>query len=465
MVRKPTEVAHINFRIRESLRRKLEVDAKRNRVSLNAEMRDGLEQSYAATPVSVSQNIDHQITLMETAWLRLSATHEFLSLVDLLTAKIIDHDVRDELGRSFQGRRGLNSAGDLLWPARELQRLRAVIEQRPGRSLAVGRAQVMSGSLRQRSPGSWELKFEAGVDPPTSERKTVYRTFRGTKRQAQARLVELQSEAARGTLVDYRKETLGEFLERWDRAWASINVSPKTRERWNQLRVNQVNPALGNARCNASKPVTWRRCTPLDARGRRRRRASGGEDGRTCSPSVAPRARACAGLEADPAIRRRSPVRRAWSTTRRSTSRPRRRSPSCSSVCATAIRCSMPSPCWRWRPAPGAASSAACAGKTSTLTLACCRIERSVETTAEGERLKGPKTRHGKRAIGLPASAVRELRAHWRAQQEERLSHGLGRARPTIRSSLWLTDRRSSRIPFSHLAALDRRGRPADQSA
>ena len=104
----------------------------------------------------------------------------------------------------------------------------------------------MSGSLRQRSPGSWELKFEAPADA-TGRRRTIFRTVKGTKRQAEARLIELQSEAARGVLVDYSKETLREFFERWDRDWAAINVSPKTRERWTQLRVHQVLPRLGDA--------------------------------------------------------------------------------------------------------------------------------------------------------------------------------------------------------------------------
>ena len=67
----------------------------------------------------------------------------------------------------------------------------------------------MSGSLRQRTAGSWEVKFEVGVDPATGKRKTVYRTVKGTKRQAEAKLIELQSEAARGALVDFSRETVG----------------------------------------------------------------------------------------------------------------------------------------------------------------------------------------------------------------------------------------------------------------
>jgi integrase len=59
------------------------------------------------------------------------------------------------------------------------------------------------------------------------------------------------------------------------------------------------------------------------------------------------------------------------------------------------------------------------------------RVERSLETTKEeGLRIKSPKTRHGRRAVSLPASVVEELRAHWKAQGEGRLALGLGRATP-----------------------------------
>jgi integrase len=289
----------------------------------------------------------------------------------------------------------------------------------------------MSGSLRQRSPGSWELKFEAGVDPATSERKTVYRTFRGTKREAQARLVELQSEAARGTLVDYRKETLGEFLERWDRDWASINVSPKTRERWNQLRVNQVNPALGNA------PLQRLEASHLAALYATLMREGGVGGGPLAAKTVGHvhrllrralgHALAWKLIQQNPAAIARPPrvvddeeidipteAEIAVVLKRLRDSNPLLYALAMLALATGARRGELCGLCW----------------KDFDADAGLLRIERSVETTAEGERLKGPKTRHGKRAIGLPASAVRELRAHWRAQQEERLSHGLGRATP-----------------------------------
>jgi integrase len=46
-------------------------------------------------------------------------------------------------------------------------------------------------------------------------------------------------------------------------------------------------------------------------------------------------------------------------------------------------------------------------------------VETALEqTTAHGVRVKGPKTRRGRRTISLPAHVVTELRTHWRAQHE-----------------------------------------------
>lgn len=56
------------------------------------------------------------------------------------------------------------------------------------------------------------------------------------------------------------------------------------------------------------------------------------------------------------------------------------------------------------------------------------KVEQSLEQTRAGLRFKAPKTKHGRRSITLPASLVAELRAHWTAQQQQRLALGLGKA-------------------------------------
>ena len=56
------------------------------------------------------------------------------------------------------------------------------------------------------------------------------------------------------------------------------------------------------------------------------------------------------------------------------------------------------------------------------------RVEQSLEQTKASMRFKSPKTKNGRRTISLPATTVAELRDHWKAQQEFRLSCGLGRS-------------------------------------
>jgi integrase len=60
------------------------------------------------------------------------------------------------------------------------------------------------------------------------------------------------------------------------------------------------------------------------------------------------------------------------------------------------------------------------------------RVERSLEQTKAGLSFKSSKTRHGRRSISLPASAVAELREHWKTHQQDRLRLGMGRATPDM---------------------------------
>ena len=54
------------------------------------------------------------------------------------------------------------------------------------------------------------------------------------------------------------------------------------------------------------------------------------------------------------------------------------------------------------------------------------RVERSVEETRAGLRLKSPKTKRGRRSITLPATTVAMLRAHRVQLLELRFALGLG---------------------------------------
>jgi integrase len=56
------------------------------------------------------------------------------------------------------------------------------------------------------------------------------------------------------------------------------------------------------------------------------------------------------------------------------------------------------------------------------------RVEQSLEQTRDGLRFKAPKSARSRRNISLSPAVVAELRAHWKAQQEQRLALGLGKA-------------------------------------
>jgi integrase len=61
------------------------------------------------------------------------------------------------------------------------------------------------------------------------------------------------------------------------------------------------------------------------------------------------------------------------------------------------------------------------------LDAATLRVERSVEETRAGLRLKPPKTRRGRRNFKLPSEAVTVLRAHKVEQMQTRLTLGMGK--------------------------------------
>jgi len=66
------------------------------------------------------------------------------------------------------------------------------------------------------------------------------------------------------------------------------------------------------------------------------------------------------------------------------------------------------------------------------LDKATLKVERSVEETKAGLRLKAPKTKNGRRTITLPASAINGLKVHRTSLRADRLLLGLGREEPDM---------------------------------
>jgi integrase len=102
------------------------------------------------------------------------------------------------------------------------------------------------GHIRPRGRRSWELKFDAGRDPATGERKIQHHSFKGTKSEAKIKLAELIAAVGKGTYVEPSKLTVAEHvrdrIDQWEESGA---ISPRTAQRYRQLLDGQIAPRIG----------------------------------------------------------------------------------------------------------------------------------------------------------------------------------------------------------------------------
>jgi integrase len=113
----------------------------------------------------------------------------------------------------------------------------------------------MSGHIRQRSPGSWEIKYDAGRDPITGRRRTRYATVKGGKKAAQQELRRLLATVDEGRFVEPSKLTVGQYLERWLDEHAKHKVSAKTFERYAELLRLHAVPVIGHHPLTRLEPL------------------------------------------------------------------------------------------------------------------------------------------------------------------------------------------------------------------
>ena len=102
-----------------------------------------------------------------------------------------------------------------------------------------------TGHIRQRTPGSWEVRYNLGTDPDTGKRRVVTITVRGKRRDAEKELRRLLRTLDTGEHVDPTRITVREWLVAWLGAVRG-EISPKSHERYSEIVENFLVPALGN---------------------------------------------------------------------------------------------------------------------------------------------------------------------------------------------------------------------------
>lgn len=104
----------------------------------------------------------------------------------------------------------------------------------------------MPGHIRKRGRDSWTVVVDLGRDAQTGRRRQFWRSVKGTKRDAEALLVQLLHQRDSGIDQPPGKISVGEYLQRWLRDYAGTNTSPATLVQYESFVRRHLIPALGN---------------------------------------------------------------------------------------------------------------------------------------------------------------------------------------------------------------------------
>jgi integrase len=131
------------------------------------------------------------------------------------------------------------------------------------------------GSIQQRTPGSFRLRYSVGRDPVTGKRRTATTTVRGSRKDAERELTRRLRTTDTGEHVDPSRMTVRQWLETWLEAVRS-EISPKAHERYSEIARCYLVPALGQVPLAKLAPVQIQSAYSAWATGGRRDGKSGG---------------------------------------------------------------------------------------------------------------------------------------------------------------------------------------------
>jgi integrase len=289
-----------------------------------------------------------------------------------------------------------------------------------------------TGHIRQRSAGSWELRYSLGRDEATGKRRIVTTTVRGDRKAAEKELRRLLHAVDTGAHVDPSRLTVRQWLAAW-LAVVREEVSPKSHERYAEIAQHFLIPALGNLPLTKLTPSHIQTAYNGLATGGRRDGKEGGLSPRTrrhihrILNSALARAVEQQVLARNPAdaFKKRLPKVERREMTTLSTDQ------------AARLLASIKHTRVYW-PVLLALSTGMRRGEVFALRWrnvdldhGSLRVMESLEQTKAGIRFKAPKTERA-RAITLPSFVIEELRRLKRQQSEELLMLGVRQTGDTL---------------------------------
>jgi len=289
-----------------------------------------------------------------------------------------------------------------------------------------------TGHIRERSPGSFELRYSLGTDPATGKRKIATATVRGTLKEAEKEMRRLLRAVDTGEHVDPNRLTVREWLETWLDAIRQ-EVAPRTAERYGEIVNNYLTLALGNLALTKLAPVHILGAYNGWADSGRRDGKPGGLSPRTrrhihrILSSALVRAAGQQLIARNPCdgFKKRLPKVE------------RREMAVLTAEQAQALLAGIRHTRVYWPTLIGLSTGMrrgeilALRWRNVDLDRSNLRVAESLEQTKAGLRYKAPKSEKA-RAITLPASAIDELRRLKREQAEELLKLGVRKAADTL---------------------------------
>jgi integrase len=289
----------------------------------------------------------------------------------------------------------------------------------------------MKGHIRRRSESSWELKYD--VERDGGGRRTVYRSFKGSKRQAQTELARLLTQAAEGTHVDPTKLTVEKYLRARFEHWkVAKTISPITAQRYGELIDLHIVPCIGARslqRLNTQDIETWH--ATLMVSGRKGRKGYADKEGGLSARTVG-HAHRLLSKALNEAMKHGLVARnvcRLQGAPKVTTKEVEILTPEQVNELPTLLHGHV-------LEAPALISLHTGMRRGELLALRWENVDfeeekilvrESMEQTRAGLRFKGPKTKAGKRDITLPAIVVDILQAHRKRELERRLRMGQGK--------------------------------------
>jgi site-specific recombinase XerD len=289
------------------------------------------------------------------------------------------------------------------------------------------------GNITRRGKHSWRIKIERTSDTLGGKPKVFTETIRGKRQDAERRLTELLGQIDAGTLVEPDKTTVQQHIEGWlgklpkngePLAPSPSGLSPKTCERYRELAEQKIYPHLGHIIMQKLRPAQiddWQehllQC--------------GGDKGRPLSPRTVNHARRVLHRALERAVGKEILGRNVVAKIEA----PKIEVEEVEILTVDQIAGVLRKldghalhPIADLALASGARRGELLALDWPSLDLETrlMKVWRSLEETRAGLRFKSTKNRKTRELL-LPADTVAVLRAHRKAQLEQRMALGLGK--------------------------------------